>query len=310
MTVPALKEDTAIVALSRKWGIDPEGLLSVVKSSIFRGEASRVTDHELIGFLLVCNTHNLNPILREIYAFPGRQGGVIPIVGIDGWVSLVNRNKRYNGVDFVDHVDDKGNMGAITCRIYVKGMERSVEVTEYMAECKRNTEPWNKWPRRMLRHKAYIQCARVAFGLSGIYDEDEAQRILEAEDVTYIQEPMTVEQAKSLVLPPPEPPQAQEEVQDIPEEPPDVPKRPPPEGKGSAMAATTPPPPKGEEVVSPEKRQEVIKHLQDILVRDMPPPDMTEIEAGQLLECKRSDKANRLLDAFALGRDKQREMLT
>ena len=112
MTVPALKEDTAIVALSRKWGIDPEGLLSVVKSSIFRGEASRVTDHELIGFLLVCNTHNLNPILREIYAFPGRQGGVIPIVGIDGWVSLVNRNKRYNGMKFDDLFDDKGNMAS------------------------------------------------------------------------------------------------------------------------------------------------------------------------------------------------------
>lgn len=29
----------------------------------------------------------------------------------------------------------------------------------------------------MLRHKALIQCARVAFGFSGIYDEDEARRI-------------------------------------------------------------------------------------------------------------------------------------
>ncbi|OPB31163.1 hypothetical protein [Bartonella sp. AR 15-3] len=29
----------------------------------------------------------------------------------------------------------------------------------------------------MLRHKAVIQCARYAFGFSGIYDEDEAERI-------------------------------------------------------------------------------------------------------------------------------------
>ena len=29
----------------------------------------------------------------------------------------------------------------------------------------------------MLRHKALIQCARIAFGFSGIYDEDEAHRI-------------------------------------------------------------------------------------------------------------------------------------
>jgi hypothetical protein len=52
-----------------------------------------------------------------------------------------------------------------------------------MSECARNTEPWIKWPARMLRHKALIQCARVAFGLAGIYDPDEAERIAEAEQV-------------------------------------------------------------------------------------------------------------------------------
>ena len=50
-------------------------------------------------------------------------------------------------------------------------------VTEYLAECKMTTEPWKKYPKRMLRHKAFIQCARMAFGFSGIYDEDEAHRI-------------------------------------------------------------------------------------------------------------------------------------
>jgi hypothetical protein len=29
----------------------------------------------------------------------------------------------------------------------------------------------------MLRHKCMVQCARIAFGLSGIYEPDEAQRI-------------------------------------------------------------------------------------------------------------------------------------
>ena len=33
----------------------------------------------------------------------------------------------------------------------------------------------------MLRHKAYMQGARVAFGFSGIYEEDEAERIRETE---------------------------------------------------------------------------------------------------------------------------------
>lgn len=55
-----------------------------------------------------------------------------------------------------------------------------MEVTEYMAECVRNTEPWAKWPARMLRHKTTIQAARYAFGFSGIVDPDEAERIASA----------------------------------------------------------------------------------------------------------------------------------
>jgi hypothetical protein len=34
----------------------------------------------------------------------------------------------------------------------------------------------------MLRHKAMIQAARIAFGFAGIYDEDEAQRIASVTD--------------------------------------------------------------------------------------------------------------------------------
>jgi hypothetical protein len=36
----------------------------------------------------------------------------------------------------------------------------------------------------MLRHKALIQCYRVGFAMGGIYDEDEAGRILEAQSGT------------------------------------------------------------------------------------------------------------------------------
>ena len=44
-----------------------------------------------------------------------------------------------------------------------------------MEECYRQTDTWKMKPRRMLQHKTAIQCARYAFGLSGIIDEDEAK---------------------------------------------------------------------------------------------------------------------------------------
>ena len=43
-----------------------------------------------------------------------------------------------------------------------------------MVECFNDKSPvWRKWPRRMLRTRAFIQCARLAFSLTGLYDEGE-----------------------------------------------------------------------------------------------------------------------------------------
>ncbi|KKK93471.1 hypothetical protein LCGC14_2692540, partial [marine sediment metagenome] len=235
--------------------------------------------------------------------------------------------------------------------VYVEGfVEPIYAIAEYkrLVQLKQDKTPnifWEKGGPFQLAKCAEAAAIRRAFpnDTSRLYLEEEMYDL--SEGVSKIPEPMTVEQAKRAILPPPEPPQAPEEVQDIPEEPPTVKpdvivsppelaehlKGPPPQGittvtgtsksQEKRLAVQTrdslpiPPEqtrdslPKGEGIVSPEKRQEVIKHLQDILVRDMPPPEMTEIEAGQLLDCKRSDKANRLLDAFALGRDRQRKML-
>ena len=47
---------------------------------------------------------------------------------------------------------------------------------------------------RMLRHKALIQCARLAFGFTGIYDQDEAERIIIEKDITAEGETLKQEQ--------------------------------------------------------------------------------------------------------------------
>ena len=94
-----------------------------------------------------------------------------PVVGIDGWARIINDNPVCDGIQFEQ--DDE----SCTCKIYRKDRSHPTVVTEYLSECQGTSEPWKKYPKRMLRHKALIQCARVAFGFSGIYDEDEARRI-------------------------------------------------------------------------------------------------------------------------------------
>jgi hypothetical protein len=70
------------------------------------------------------------------------------------------------------------------CRMFRKDRGHPIAITEYMSECRRDVTPWKTHPKRMLRHKAMIQCARLAFGYVGIYDADEAERIIIEKDIT------------------------------------------------------------------------------------------------------------------------------
>ena len=72
--------------------------------------------------------------------------------------------------------------------MYRKDRARPVIIREYLDETYREPfkgkfgpviGPWQTHPKRFLRHKAMIQCARMAFGYGGIFDQDEAERIIE-----------------------------------------------------------------------------------------------------------------------------------
>jgi phage recombination protein Bet len=171
----------ALVALTNKlaarFDMEQNGqeLYSTLKATVFKGN---VSDAQMTALLIVANQYTLNPWTKEIYAFPDKNNGIVPVVGVDGWSRIINDNPQFDGMDFEQ--DDE----SCTCIIYRKDRNHPIKVTEYMAECRRaNVGPWQSHPRRMLRHKAMIQCARLAFGFAGIYDQDEAERIISPEPV-------------------------------------------------------------------------------------------------------------------------------
>lgn len=167
---------TFMVALAESYGMTPQRFNKTVKATC---KMDKATDDQFVAFIAIAHRYNLNPLTKEIWAYPNRDGGITPIVSIDGWIKLANDHKAFDGMDFVDHTDKEGKIVAITCKIHRKDRNHPIEVTEYLEECKRPTEPWKQMPRRMLRHKSTIQAVRYAFGFSGIYDEDEAARIAE-----------------------------------------------------------------------------------------------------------------------------------
>lgn len=164
-------------AMAQRLSVDPETVQSIIVSTLMKAKKNNQnpTNEEVAVFMAIANEYRLNPLTKEIYAFENR-GAIQPIVSIDGWLRIINSHPQFDGMEFDDKLDDNGNLLAITCRIYRKDRSKPTAVTEYLSECKGNTEPWNKWPVRMLRHKSAIQGARYAFGLSGIIDEDEAER--------------------------------------------------------------------------------------------------------------------------------------
>ncbi len=169
---------TQVTALAKALQVDasaPDDLIAVLKATAFKGQ---VSDAQMTALLVVANQYGLNPWTKEIYAFPDKNNGIVPVVGVDGWSRIINSHGQFDGMEFVQ--DDE----SCTCIIYRKDRSHAIKVTEYMAECRRsNVGPWQSHPKRMLRHKAMIQCSRLAFGFVGIYEPDEAERIVDSKAI-------------------------------------------------------------------------------------------------------------------------------
>lgn len=161
---------SALNVMAARLSVEPSKLLDTLKATVF----SKANNEELLALVVVANEFELNPFLKEMYAFPAKGGGIVPIVSVDGWNKLLLRQPDFDGIEF-DFVEDEGGK-PVTCTatIYVKNRSRPVKITEYFSECVRNTDPWNNMPHRMLRNRTLCQAARVAFGFSAIVSEDEA----------------------------------------------------------------------------------------------------------------------------------------
>jgi phage recombination protein Bet len=158
-----------IVKMAESTGLSAADFEATIRNTVFPKEG---TQAQFFAFLMTAREYGLNPITREIHAVISK-GKVVSIVGIDGWLKLMNTHPMMDGME-VAEVDRDGRVYSATCRIYRKDRQHATEVTERFVECRRDTEPWKQYPARMLRHKAVMQCARYAFGFAGIVDQDEA----------------------------------------------------------------------------------------------------------------------------------------
>ena len=161
---------SALNMMAARMSVEPAKLFETLKATVFKN----ATNEELMALTVVANEYDLNPFLKEIYAFPAKGGGITPIVSVDGWNKMLIRQPDFDGIDFAFTDDEAGNVHTCTATIYTKSRSRPVIITEYFSECVRNSDNWKNMPRRMLRNRTLCQASRMAFGFSGIKHEDEA----------------------------------------------------------------------------------------------------------------------------------------
>jgi len=164
------EKPNALNQLAARLDMDSKRTAEVLKSTAFKNCKN---DDQFAALVVVANTYGLNPLLKELYAFPGKGGEIVPIVSIDGWLRIINAHPQFNGLD--EEFADDGSWCRVT--IYRKDREHPTKHTEYFEEVKRNTDPWKQHPRRMLKWKTIIQAGRIAFGFGGIHDEDEGRDV-------------------------------------------------------------------------------------------------------------------------------------
>lgn len=151
-----------------------DDLVVALTKTIMPKEAGKA---DMIAFLQIAHRFDLDPWAREIFCIMSK-GRVQPYISVDGYAKIANREASYDGCEFDYEQDSDGRFLSVTCSIWRKDRARPTRVTEFMSECYRpDSEAWKRNPARMLRHRAFVQCVRIAFGITGALDEDNAEII-------------------------------------------------------------------------------------------------------------------------------------
>lgn len=120
----------------------------------------------LIQLLRTANRYLLDPLQEEIFLTRYDNQWQLGI-SVDGWIQLLHRHPAFRGISFSESAEStpSGQPQWIECSIYRCDQNTPTTIREHFSEVESDSELWKKMPRRMLRHRALQQCARVAIGV-------------------------------------------------------------------------------------------------------------------------------------------------
>ncbi len=96
------KKDSLFKKFADKFSFsDEQKLIDTLKATAFKVKDGVVSDEQMTALLIVADQYGLNPFTKEIYAYPDKQNGIVPVVGVDGWSRIINQHPDMDGLEFV-----------------------------------------------------------------------------------------------------------------------------------------------------------------------------------------------------------------
>lgn len=178
-----------VTQMAKKYGISKDSFFELFKREVFKNEClnTEPTEKDILQILIAVSCRNLNPIAGDVYAAKNDfMEGFALVLTYSGWLKIVNSHKEFDGVEFKysqQEIRVNGESMAVPewceCTIYRKDRKIPITIREYAEEVYKgyfvnkqtnetNATPWQKFTKRMLRHKTFEQCARLSFSLDDL----------------------------------------------------------------------------------------------------------------------------------------------
>jgi hypothetical protein len=111
---------------------------------------------------IICQ-QQLDPFLDEVVFTQYDDQQWEALITVSGWAKLMNRCPQFTGVQFTQSREDTEEAQQwMECTIYRSDRIVPISLREYLIEVKGDSPLWKKMPRRMLRHRVFSQCAKLA----------------------------------------------------------------------------------------------------------------------------------------------------
>src|SRR3990167_7505085 len=94
------QQQTIMAKLASRFSIDEQQLIPILKATAFKVKDGVVTNEQMVALMIVADQYGLNPFTKELFAFPDKRAGIIPVVSVDGWSRIINEHPALDGIEF------------------------------------------------------------------------------------------------------------------------------------------------------------------------------------------------------------------